>query len=81
LFVRHARNLEFRHIEITSMQSDARAFVWLGDVDGADFSALRLSPRGGVPALRLHESRNVRIADSRGLPDRSLDQVEDGAFP
>jgi len=81
LFVRHARNLEFRHIEITSMQSDARAFVWLGDVDGADFSALRLLPRGGVPALRLHESRNVRIADSRGLPDRLLDQVEDGAFP
>ena len=81
LFVRHARHLEFRHIEITSMQSDARAFVWLGDVDGADFSALRLSPRGGVPALRLHESRNVRIADSRGLPDRLLDQVKDGAFP
>ena len=36
---------------------------------------------GGVPALRLHESRNVRIADSRGLPNRLLDQVKDGAFP
>jgi polygalacturonase len=81
LFVRHARNLEFRRVEITSLQNDARAFVWLSDVDGADFSALRLSPRGDVPALRLHESRNVRIADSRGLPDRLLDQVKDGSFP
>jgi polygalacturonase len=81
LFVRHARNLEFRHVEITSVQSDARAFVWLSDVDGANFSALRLSPRGATPALRLHESRNVRIADSRELPDRVLDQVKDGAFP
>ena len=81
LFVRHARNLEFHHIEIMGVQSDARAFVWLSDVDGADFSALRLSGRGGAPALRLHESRNMRIADSRGLPDRLLDEVKDGAFP
>ena len=28
LFVRHAKNVAFRHVEITSIQTDARPFVW-----------------------------------------------------
>ena len=35
LLVYHAKDVEFRHVEITSIQTDARPFVWLGDVDGA----------------------------------------------
>jgi len=81
LLVRHARNVEFSHIEITSMQSDARPFVWLGDVDEANFFDLSLSPQDGVPALRLHETRNLRVSASRGLPDRLLSRVTDGRFP
>ena len=45
LFARHARNLEVRHFEIASETPDARPFVWLGDVDGANFSGLRASCR------------------------------------
>ena len=29
LLVRHAKNVDFRDIEITSIQTDARPFVWL----------------------------------------------------
>jgi 2-polyprenyl-6-methoxyphenol hydroxylase-like FAD-dependent oxidoreductase len=57
--VRHAKNVEFHHIEINSIQKDARPFVWLSDVDGADFSRLSLSPLDAVPALRLREIRNL----------------------
>ena len=69
LLVRHAKNVEFRDIEITSIHTDARPFVWLSDVDGVNFSRLSLSPRDAVPALRLREIRNLRISGSRGLPD------------
>ncbi|MGO9396528.1 MAG: glycoside hydrolase family 28 protein [Xanthobacteraceae bacterium] len=81
LLVRHAKNVEFRDIEITSIQTDARPFVWLSDVDGVDFSRLSLSPRDAVPALRLREIRNLRISGSRGLPDTLLDHVTDGRIP
>ena len=64
LLVRHARNVEFSHLEITSRQADGRPFVWLGDVDGVDFSALRLSPMSGVPPLRLHNVGHLRVSTS-----------------
>ena len=60
LLVRHAKNVDFRDIEITSIQTDARPFVWLSDVDGVDFSQLSLSPPHAVPALRLREIRHLR---------------------
>src|SRR5262249_10976927 len=81
LLVRHAKNVEFRHLEITSIQPDARPFVWLSDVDAAAFSSLTVSPWGGVSAFRLHETRNLRVSRSRGLPDFLLDLVRDGSLP
>ena len=81
LLVRHAKDIAFHHIEITSIRTDARPFVWLSDVDGADFSRLNLSPWDGVPALRLHETRNLRVSGSRRLPDILLNRVTDGELP
>ncbi len=82
LLVRHAKNVEFQHVEITSIQTDARPFVWLNDVDGAAFFGLSLSPpRDDVPALRVHETRNLRISGSRELPDLLLNHVTDGRLP
>ena len=81
LLVRHARNIEFRDVEITSIQVDARPFVWLGDVSGAAFSGLKLSPLASVPALRLHDVSSLLVSASPGLPNASLDRVSDGRFP
>jgi polygalacturonase len=81
LLLRHAKNVDFRHVEIASLEADARPFVWLGDVKDADFSSLTLSPRNGVPTLRLRETINIRVTASRGLPNAVLDHVADGRFP
>ena len=81
LLVRHAKDVEFRNVQITSSQTDRRPFVWLSDVDGATFSHLNLSPRIGLAALRLHATSNLTVSMSPGLPDTSLGQVTDGQFP
>jgi hypothetical protein len=81
LLVRHARNVGFRDVEITSIQVDARPFVWLGDVSGAAFSGLKLSPLASVPALRLHDISSLLVSASPELPNASLDRVADGRFP
>ena len=81
LFVRHARNVNFQHVELRSVTTDARPFVWLGDVDGADFSHLDLSPRRALPAMRLCHVRRVRVSASRGLADSELDEVANGWIP
>jgi polygalacturonase len=81
LLVRHAKDLEFRNVEISSIQTDRRPFVWLSDVDGATFSLLNLSTRHDLPALRLHAARNLTVSMSPGLPDTKLGEVTDGQFP
>ena len=81
LLIRHARNVEFYHIGIESVQRDERPFIWLGDVDGADFSHLNISPRDDVPAIRLREVRGVRLSGSRGLPETQLNHLTDGRIP
>jgi hypothetical protein len=60
---------------------ETRPFVWLSDVDGADFSRLSMSPRDAAPALRLREIRNLRVSGSRGLSDTFIDHVTEGRIP
>ena len=52
-----------------------------GDVDGANFSHLNISPRDDVPAIRLRDVRGVRLSGSRELPETQLNHVTDGRIP
>ena len=81
LLIRHARNIEVRHFEITSIRRDERPFVWVDDVDGAEFSHLKVSLWDHVPAIRLRDARGVRVSRSRGIPDTHLNHVTDGRIP
>jgi polygalacturonase len=81
LMIRHAKNIEIHHLEVTSITPDPRPFVWLSDVDGIELSALNFSPRNNVPALRMRETRNLQVSRSRGLSDGLLKYVSDGHYP
>jgi len=81
LMIRQAKNIEIRHLEIASVELDPRPFVWLSDVDRVEFSDLSLPPRDSAPALRLRETRNLRVSRSRGLSNASLKYVADGQYP
>ena len=81
LLIHHARNVELHHVEIRSIAHDERPFVWVDDVDGAEFSHLNVSPMDHVPAIRLRNARGVRVSESRGIPDTNLNHVTDGRIP
>jgi hypothetical protein len=68
LMIRHAKNIEIRHLEVTSVAPDPRPFVWLSDVDRIEFSNLNFSLRDDVPALRIRETHNLQVSSSRGSP-------------
>jgi polygalacturonase len=69
LLLRHVRNVEVSHLEIASVTADARPFVWLGDVDGAEFFRLRLPTGTGAPAFALRGARNFRVTASVPIAD------------
>jgi hypothetical protein len=81
LLIRHAKNVEFHHVEIRSIQRDERPFIWVDDVDGAEFSHLNVSLVGHVPAIRLRDALGVRVSGSEGIPDTHLNHVIDGRIP
>jgi hypothetical protein len=81
LMIRHAKNIEIRHLEATSIAPDQRPFVWLSDVDRIEFSGLNVSPRDDVPVLQMHETHNLQVSKSRGLSDILLKYVSDGQYP
>jgi polygalacturonase len=71
-YVRHARNLELSHVEVALRASDPRPLFWLEDVDGFDSYGLK-TPRGRrEPTFRLSNVRDLRVLDSRDLPDLRL---------
>jgi hypothetical protein len=80
LMIRHAKNIEIRHLEVASIAPDPRPFVWLSDVDRIELSGLNL-PREGVPALRMRETHNLQVSKSSGLSDSVVKYVRDGQIP
>jgi hypothetical protein len=54
-YIRHAKNIEMRDVEIASLKEDFRPVFVLNDVQGASFSHIKMPPHGAdVPAFALN---------------------------
>jgi hypothetical protein len=73
-FIRHARNLEFSHVEIAPAQADPRPAFRLEDVHRCDFFAIT-APR--QQNFSLQNVSDFRLAWSRAGEDTSLENVQD----
>ncbi len=68
-YFRHVRNLELSHVEVKPMRPDARPAFVLEDVDRADFINVEVPHDAQQSAYSLRRVSNVRILQSRFLPD------------
>ncbi len=71
-FIRHARNLELSHMEVTVQTPDVRAGIWMQDADGFDGSFLKLP--AGAPNFVLDRVSAFRTFGSRSIPDKRFDE-------
>ena len=69
LFARHVRNLELSNVEIATEAADARAAVWLEDVDGADLFRLRLPRERRDAMFVLKDVQDFRVFGCRHFAD------------
>jgi polygalacturonase len=74
-YIRHAKNIELRDIEIKAMAADARPTFGLVAVDGVEFFNVR-GP-GNVPTFSLENVTDFRVFQSKAVPDTDLDQVKE----
>lgn len=70
-FLRHIRNLEMSNVQVATVKPDARPAFWLDDVEGADFSGVKI-PVASARAFRLESARDFRVSGSRGVRDLSI---------
>jgi polygalacturonase len=75
-FLRHMRNLEFSHVEIATMVSDARPAFYLHDVERADFLAVT-APHTDDGAFALRDVKDFRVGWSRAATDTLLATVDE----
>ena len=73
-FIRHAKGIVMRDVEVRTMQPDLRGAFVLDNVEAVDFSHIKL--RSPVAyALRLKDVKDFSLTLSRPLPDTYLDNV------
>ena len=73
-FVRHLKNLEMSHVEVSPANADPRPAIWLEDVHRADFFAVT-APTAS-PNFSLHNVTDLRIGWSRAAKDTTLEKAD-----
>jgi len=68
-YFRHVRNLELSHVEVKPMKADSRPAFVLQDVERADFINVEVPHGPQQNAYSLQDVSQVRILQSRFLPD------------
>ncbi len=69
LFIRHAKNVQVRGVELSTMSPDQRPAIVLDDVVGARFSEVRLSKEIGRPVWSLQQVSDFHARDTTDLAD------------
>ena len=73
-FIRHAKGIGMRDIQIQALEEDLRPAFVLDDVDGADFAHIKL-PGPADPSFMLKNAKDFSIVESRPIPDTYLESV------
>jgi polygalacturonase len=74
-FIRHAKNIELRNIQIRTEQPDERPAFVLDDVQGSRFMNVRADLPKGVPAFVLNGIEDFNVSLSRPIRDTYIDKA------
>jgi len=74
-FIRHARGISLRDVEVRYEKEDLRPAIVLDDVAGADFTHLKMAHAADVPTFILRNVRDFSLYQTRPLPDTHLEKV------
>jgi polygalacturonase len=74
-YLRHVKGIDLSHVEIETVEPDARPFAVLSDVENADFFRIRTPRVPGAPVFALKDVRNFSLAQSRPLADTVIEEA------
>ena len=72
IYVRHAKDIAFRDIDLGFIKDDTRPAIVLDDVAGADFRHVDARRAGGAPFFVLRKVTDFSVRDTSGVPDTRI---------
>jgi polygalacturonase len=79
-FIRHVKNLEMHHIDVTFDKPDARPAFWMNDIQGADFQHMKIQRFDGVPLFSLNNVSDFSTQFVRSIADMKKDKIDKEAI-
>ena len=73
-FIRHAKALTFRNMEIGYEGENAKPVIVAWDVDGLAIEGVKLPKPNGVETMRLQRVTNLNVKESPGLDEKHVAQ-------
>jgi polygalacturonase len=74
-YIRHVKGIEFDNVQVHFLHSDARPAFVFHDVQGIELNNLKAQHAPDVPALELRNVEGLKVHNSDGLPDTSIQNV------
>ncbi|HWA07991.1 MAG TPA: glycosyl hydrolase family 28-related protein [Opitutaceae bacterium] len=68
-YIRHARHVSFRDVEVGFAKDDTRPAIVLDDVTGAEFEHVKAQRAGGAPFFVLRKVQDFSVRNSPGVAD------------
>jgi len=75
-FIRHARGVEMNGVKIEHASEDLRPAFIVEDVEGADFTRIKVQGTAGTPAFGLRNVKAFSVWRSKPVADTELEFVE-----
>ncbi len=79
-YIRHAKRIEMRDVEVRPMNPDMRPGFVLEDVSGLELIHIKLPQTPEVPSLVLKNVRDFSITQSKPVPDTQVASTEQKAL-
>lgn len=73
LFIRHAKNVLLRDVQVGFMKEDGRPAVMLWDVAGITFDNLTAQKSASAPLFMLRDVTGLTVRNSAGVADTRRD--------
>ncbi len=75
-FIRHVKNLQMHHVDVTFAAADARPLFNLTDVQGADFQHMKIQRFDGIPYFALNNVTDFSTQYVRGIADLTRAKID-----
>jgi len=76
-FIRHAKGISLRDVEVRYEKEDLRPAILIDDVVGADFTHLKMAHGPDVPTFVLRNVEDFTLYQSRPIPDTHIEKVQE----